>query len=669
MARFHDPGVSRKLCDIEYMNRLRHFTPICLSLTGLLMLATARAGIPEDLNAARDAFRAKDAARLEQLANRLDGTLGAPYPRYWQLALDLDNAAPSRVDAYLKQYADSWMSERLRLEWLLSLGRRQQWSVFNQFDAKLGNETQELNCYRLLARQAGGTALPPAELKALWYSGAEQAKGCLTLLDSWRRQSGLDSAAVWDRMRLALREGRITKSDRLDAARATNDWLPAGEQLDLRQLEGIYTSPTSYLARMSEFPKPRAAREVALFALHRQAMLDPAQAAALLQRWQGGMEATDRKYAWGLVAYWASFKLMPEAVEWYRLAGDTALSETQLGWKVRAALRGKDWAMVKEAIAAMPEKMASENTWRYWKARALAAQGNLDEARELYQGLAGEYTYYGLLASEELGQNALNLRESYKPTEGEVKQASQMPGFARGMLLYQMDWKFEANREWLLTQRELDDKLLLAAAEYARRNQWYDRAINTADRTKQLHNFSLRFLSPYRDVMKLHTERLGVNEAWVFGLIRQESRFASVARSAVGAAGLMQLMPGTASWIARRIGLAGYQQSAVHDIDTNVLLGTSYLKYVLDSLGHPVLATAAYNAGPGRARAWLGGKPLEGAIYTESIPFDETRDYVKKVMSNAVFYAAVLGDPYISLKKRMGTMPVRGSVSLAPDAQ
>ena len=200
--------------------------------------------------------------------------------------------------------------------------------------------------------------------------------------------------------------------------------------------------------------------------------------------------------------------------------------------------------------------------------------------------------------------------------------------------------------------------MLLTAAEIARRNQMYDRAINAADRTVNIHDFSLRYLAPYRDALQAHIREQALEEAWVYGLIRQESRFVTAAKSDSGAAGLMQLMPATARWTAKKLGLKDYRNSLIHQIDTNLRLGTYYMKTVLSQFDdNPVLASAAYNAGPGRAHRWRGNQPLEGAIYAETIPFDETRDYVKKVMSNTMHYARQFDAPSPSLKQRMGIVP------------
>jgi soluble lytic murein transglycosylase len=249
------------------------------------------------------------------------------------------------------------------------------------------------------------------------------------------------------------------------------------------------------------------------------------------------------------------------------------------------------------------------------------------------------------------------------------------PGLQRSLALFRLDMRTEATREWNWSLRGMDDRSLLAAAQLARNNEIWDRAINTADRTVALHDFSVRYLAPYREVLGGAARARSLEEPLVLGLVRQESRFISRAKSGVGATGLMQLMPATAQWVARKMGMKDYAWSRAHEPPMNAALGTFYLRQVLDELdGQPVLAAAAYNAGPGRARRWRDARPLEGAIYAESIPFNETRDYVKKVMSNTVYYSAVLGADGMlarTLKSRLGTIagrsPADGLVALRAD--
>lgn len=232
-------------------------------------------------------------------------------------------------------------------------------------------------------------------------------------------------------------------------------------------------------------------------------------------------------------------------------------------------------------------------------------------------------------------------------------------GFIRSERLYAMNLRFEGNREWNWELRNMSDKQLLAAAEYAKRINLYDRVVNTADRTKQEHDFSLRYPTPYRDELSPIAKQIDLNLAWAYGLIRQESRFIMNASSSVGASGLMQVMPSTAKYVAKKIGMTNYTNDKLSDTNTNLILGSNYLNMVLIDLdGSWVLASAAYNAGPSRSKAWrekLNG-PTEGAIFAETIPFTETRVYVKNVLSNANYYSSVLNGQSQSLKQRLGVI-------------
>ena len=220
----------------------------------------------------------------------------------------------------------------------------------------------------------------------------------------------------------------------------------------------------------------------------------------------------------------------------------------------------------------------------------------------------------------------------------------------------------EAVREWNWSLRSMNDRQLLAAAELARSNQIWDRVINTADRTRNEHDYSLRFLAPYGDQIRPAARNQSLDDAWVYGLMRQESRFNTTARSHVGAGGLMQIMPDTARLVARQMGET-YNPAALSDMNTNIRYGTFYLSTIHRQLSNsPVLATAGYNAGPNRARRW---QPEFQAIaadqYTESIPLLETRDYVKHVMTNATHYGVLLGQGGQSMSSRMQHIPPRNT--------
>jgi soluble lytic murein transglycosylase len=309
--------------------------------------------------------------------------------------------------------------------------------------------------------------------------------------------------------------------------------------------------------------------------------------------------------------------------------------------------------------------LQDDATWKYWYARALREMGNVEEANARFRLIAAQPNFYGQLALEELGQLTTIPPRAQPPTPEEIAPMARNEGFRRALKFFDLNMRFEGYREWNWELRGMNDRQLLAAAEFARQNDVLDRMVNTSDKTRNEFDYTQRFPSPHRDVMQPATQRLGMEMAWVYGLIRQESRFVKDARSPVGASGLMQLMPGTARYVAKKIGKTDFVPSQVNDVETNLLLGTSYLSMALNDLdGSQPLATAAYNAGPGRPRAWRATltQPVEGAIFTETIPFSETRDYVKKVMSNATFYATLFEDKPQSLKARLGMVAPRDYV-------
>jgi soluble lytic murein transglycosylase len=381
-----------------------------------------------------------------------------------------------------------------------------------------------------------------------------------------------------------------------------------------------------------------------------------------------GFSREDQAYAWGRMALQAARQHDPQALDWFEKAESAPLDAEQLAWKARATLRARNWDELLAVAAAMPQSQQEEPAWRYWKGRALKEKNNPAAANALFLPLSRERSFYGVLAEEEMGAAIGSPPSSYRASEADVAALQLVPGIQRATEFFRMDLRWEAKSEWLLATRNFDDRQLIAAAELAFRQEWYDVAISTADKTALTHDFALRYPTPYRDMMDSFVRDTQLDEAWVYGLIRQESRFVSIARSGVGASGLMQVMPATAKWIAKRMGMSDYHPGLIHRAETNIQLGTYYLRHVLDQMkGQSVMATAAYNAGPSRPKRWADDKPMEGAIYAETIPFAETRDYVQKVMANAHFYAHRLGQKLQTLKQRIGVVVGREEALAAED--
>ena len=408
-----------------------------------------------------------------------------------------------------------------------------------------------------------------------------------------------------------------------------------------------------------------------MLALIRMAMSDTGVAAKLLDsKWGPHLSAEERNWLWGLMGKQAAMALSADALSYYANVGrDADLNDDMLGWRARAALRAGQWKLVARSIDAMSPAARQESVWTYWKARALMAQRPGDEeraaARQLYERIAGTTGFYEQLALEELGGSVTLPPPPAPLTEEEKAAARANPGLNRGLYAILLGLRSEGVREWnyttnLHTPGGMGERELLAAADFACQREVWDRCINTSERTKGVIDATQRFPTPFRSAVVERARGIGLDPAYVYGLIRQESRFVMDARSGVGASGLMQVMPATARWTARKIGLEGFTPQQLYDRDTNITIGTAYLKLALDDFdGSMPLAAAAYNAGPGRPRNWRNGPVLDAAIWAENVPFSETRDYVKKVLANTVNYAALLTGQPQSLKSRLGTVGPR----------
>ena len=634
--------------------------PALLALALSLAASQARAEPGDvDFAVARDAFRASDPLRLERIAPRLKGHLLESYVEYWQLQLKLDDADPERVRGFIARREGGPLADRLRGEWLKSLARRGQWPLFAAEYPKRAGEDTELSCYAIQWQRTrdGDSVLDSA--RPLWFSGQELPESCQTLFAALLAQGKLTSTDVWARFRLAHEAGSYRLAVRL------LDLLPSAERPAQQDVVRIERNPGQALAKGDFRWSSRGGRELALYALDRAARSDATTAHDAWLNLRPRVSDPERRYGNLLVAYNAARQLLPAANAWYREAEDASHSEQQ-AWRVRAALRVLAWDDVVRAIDAMSDAQAQDPAWRYWKARALSVAGKGEDATRLYGSLATEHHFYGFLAAEALGAAVMPVSEPLPPSASAMAAFAVREDVQRVIRLTSLELRPDAQREWFYVVRALDDDGLLLAAEVARRNGLYDRSINTAERTQRRHDFSLRYPTPYRTEISAAARDNHIDEALVFGLARQESRFVANIMSSAGAVGLMQLMPATARWVARQLGRSDYRVTSLDQPQLNTQMGGFYLRHVLDRLdGMPVLAAAAYNAGPGRAQAWRGDAPIEGAIYAETIPFNETRDYVKKVLANAMFYQAQLGLPYLALRERLGVVKAKGG-SLPP---
>jgi soluble lytic murein transglycosylase len=636
-----------------------------LAFAGTLCAAAPSRPLQDaDILIAREASQLTNTRLLGELRLRFQGHLLESYPSYWYLNGSLPRADPAEVQAFLARYADSPLSEWLRRDWLKALGRAQAWDLFRAEFPKYSGDDPEIACFALQERLARQDAEALAEARSLWLSGREAPGACELVFDAAVEAGRLDTEDVWVRVRKLLAAGHLREALRAGA------YLPSGEAMGEKQFDRASREPLALLREKASYDK-RAQRELAVFAVARLARNQPEAAAEQLARIAPRLGAADSAFAWGLLAQQAAMQHHPQALAWYREAVPATLNDAQLTWWVRAALRAGDWPEVRSAISRLSPEEAREAAWRYWNARAMRESGMKAEAEPALRALAREPGFYGLLAAEDLGETVKPVWEGYKPSEEELQRVAAIPGIQRALMLYRIDRNelaMEALREWAWAIRGMDDKSLLAAAEVAKRASVPDRAINTAERTLAVHDYAQRYPLPHRDSLSAAAKQWSLDEPFVYALIRQESRFVAEARSRAGAVGLMQIMPATGRWIARQMGIKDWKAAMLLVPSINLQMGSFYFRHVWTDLGDRVAATAGYNAGPGRARRWQDARPLEAAIYAETIPFNETRDYVKKVMANTWYYSNRITGQEQSFRKMLGTVSARGSGGITETA-
>ena len=610
---------------------------------------------PELVQQARDAWVKRDRKKLAALvdAGRAQAYGLQPWVEYFDLNARLTTASQPELDAFYARWPGSYVEDRLRNDWLLELGHRRDWANFRRDHASFQmRDDRELVCYGLLADQAAGSKISADAARAAWLAQKDADEGCALLASTLYDAKVFKADTIWAKARLATEQGRPK------AARQAVALLDPA--LDKRLAE-LQDNAGRYLTRRAR-SSPHAEAELTALALARVAANDPDQAADLLADKWSRLPTEAQAWLLGQVAKQKAFKLQadaPEAFERaFKRAGDAPVfSDDTLAWAARAALRAQDWPASQRAIARLSPAEQREPGWTFWRARALQAQGQA-AAQPLLAELATQpLSFYGRLAAEALNQPTPLPPAPAPLSPAERGAAKANAGLQRALQLIALGLRSEGVREWNFSLREISqrgDRALLAAAQEACDREVWDRCINTSERTRAEVDIAQRYPTPHRNELLSQAREVGLDAAYVYALIRQESRFVLDARSHVGASGLMQVMPATAKWTAKKVGM-DYSPSLLHDRDFNLRIGTNYLKLVLDRFdGAQALAAAAYNAGPTRPARWRDGPVLDAAIWAENIPFNETRDYVRKVLVGGAVYAQVLGLPATRLRERLG---------------
>jgi soluble lytic murein transglycosylase len=604
----------------------------------------------------RDAVRQDDASKAEFYAARLTNYSIPSYVDYYRLKPRLKDAAPSEIRDFFKRYEGQAIVDRLRNDWLLELGRKRDWITFDeQYPLFILNDDTQVKCYALTSRALRGLKV------------ADEARALLTAPNGYGQPCA-------DLIATLFQNGQFNTEDLYAQLRLSGEYNATGQA---RRIVALLDGPEKKAVQAVDLPTVAVAQgmraskvehQIYIVALGRLAKTSIKLATLALNKATPKMTAQEQQQAWAAIALASSYTLAPETTDYWKRSNGAPLSIDQAQWKARIALRNGDWKTVENTIRAMPQSLRSEPAWIYWLGRALMARDGITsqpsgEALQLFRSISDQSNYYGQLALEETGKLITIPPPGAPLSQAEIAPMAANSNFQRALKFFSMRLRFEGTREWNWGLRGLNEREHLAAAEFARQNNILDRMVNTSERTRIQVDYTQRFPSPHNDVMHPATQTLGLDKAWVYGLIRQESRFIMDAQSHAGASGLMQVMPSTGRWIAKKIGLTDFAQDMLSDVRTNILLGTNYLNMVLGNMdGSQVLATAAYNAGPGRLRTWRATltKPMDSTVFIESIPYVETRTYVKNVMSNSAYYAALFEGRPQSLKARLGNVAPKG---------
>ena len=642
----------------------KYYKVLALGLASAAYVSVTHAA-DEQFNDALQAANAGNIGLLQQFQTSMQNDVLGYYPEYWSLNANLAIQPASNIVNFAQRYPQSAMAEKLAADYVEEKVKQTDFATAQPVLQYVTNADQAESCAVAQVRAKSGDSLVFAEYKDVWLNTNSQPEPCMGL-----GRMMLSSPLMTEQDRQQRLWGQL-RAGQSGQALATAQTL--GMSLSLSQFNQIQANPLNYLWSA---PKASATDHAYLvFALGRLADSDLNTAISSVQRAAQGTPVQVQKALYRVVGYIGGTTVMKnnfnrEVLDYLDASYGLPFSAEEAEIYARQAIRFSSWESLIRAIDAMSVSQKQEDRWQYWLARASEQRGDAGSkrtAQEIFKRLAHGDDYHNLLAKDHLGQSYNNIPNNVQPSNSDIQRLNQDIHFSRAFALRRVNAPDNyINREWNWAVRQAylkhDDGLLLAAAKRATDMGWYDRAIYAADRTENKHNYAYRYAMPHQSYVVSHSRNAGIDPAWAYGLMRQESRFVSHARSHVGAGGLMQIMPDTAKLVARQMGEA-YNPAALTDMNTNIRYGTFYLSMIQSQLSNsPVLATAGYNAGPNRARRWQPDvQPIAADQYTETIPLIETRDYVKHVMTNATHYGVLLGQGAQSIEKRMNIIPLKNN--------
>ncbi|MEE8635763.1 MAG: transglycosylase SLT domain-containing protein [Acidiferrobacterales bacterium] len=606
-----------------------------------------------DYVAAQQALQEDDLKNYDALLQRLDGYVLQGYLRYEFLKTRIDVTPKGTIRRFLDETRYAPISASLRRTWLRHLVRQGDWDTFIK-EYPPDNDEAELECYRLdyLLENDGNRAELRDDVEVLWLTGARLPAACNAVFRQWHAAGYLNDELVWARIERLMRRGRLSLARELG-----NRYLNAHDRTWLRRWQKMYRHPAKSL-RGPDFPvESLRSRTIIKHGIVRLAYRDPA---AAMKQWRRlkdkhAVLAQDDNYVRRRVGIAGARRHDPAAVQWLAEITDADSDPDLRLWRLRTALRAGDWELAKRFVATLTEAEQADRFWWYWTARVMEQTNEPAKAGYLFALVARERHYYGFLAADRIDTGYTMQHSAISASHEELDGIRARAGVQAARELYAIGDAVAARRQWNWAIARMSGRELEVAARVASDWGWPDRAIYTLSKSGHRHDLGMRFPLIYRDLVESNAKATGLDPSWIYGVMRQESAFVADARSSAGALGLMQLMPSVGRMTGRRIKLKVRSTGAILEVENNVRLGVAFLKNMLQRYdGHQMLATAAYNAGLSRVRAWLPQEQtLDADVWIETIPYDETRDYIKNVMAYAAVYDHRLDRDPIRLCRRM----------------
>lgn len=648
----HSGRISRRIT--EFALRRRSVAGLAAGLASLIAassLAIADPATPrERFTAAWQAAGRGDQAALEHALTDLQAYPLHPYLQYEDLRRRRATVEPERMAEFLAEHGDWAFAAGLETAWLRALGDAGRWDALLAY---AGNSADvEVQCHYVHAQiRSGSQEGLSATAQGLWTAGKSQPDACDPVFRWLQQQGGITPALAWERIRLAMeaRNPRLVLYLARFLPESDRAWADHWYQQDRRGYRRLDQS--------LQWPDSAQARDITGFGLRRLARNDPDRAWRIFGQLDPhfGFSIDERERILREISLWSAVNGAPDTGERMRSLPPPARDDRLLEWWARHELAHGNWAALREILDGMSPETAADGRWRYWRARALRETGATGEAESLLQDLSLQASYHGFLAADLLGRPYTICPQTPEVPTQAVDRLAAQPGFERALELRAAGVRNWARSEWGLAVRGLDRDGLRTAAALAVRENWPDRAIFALGNSGDLQWYEWRFPLAYQAQVTSNAASRDLDPAWVMGLMRSESAMAEDARSAAGALGLMQVTPGTAQGLANRHAYRYGGQEQLLLADENIRFGTTYLRELLDRFGgNPVLAAGAYNAGPLAVERWLRERPSpEPAIWIETLPYFETRDYIPRVLAFATLYDWRMQRPARRVSSRM----------------